>query len=87
MGTLQGKTIADKLLEMKKEIEAAQQRVSALNGRLSVLTEQMEKEFGVKTVDEAKEKLSVMDADIAQMEEDLQKEVSRLEIAYDWGRA
>jgi len=76
--------ITKKLMAIKTKIEDAEKQESQLKGRLDAAYERLHKDFGVKTLPEAKKLLEKMDKELAQKEERLKADVEDLEKAYDW---
>ena len=83
MGT--SRSIGEKLLSMKKQLEEQKAQRSELQGELKSLTKQMEQEFGVKTPEEADAKIKEMETEIQGMEESLQQQVDKIEILMEGG--
>ena len=71
------------LLDLKKQIDQAKSEVSELNGREKRLMEQLQKDWGCKTVKEAEKKIKDMETDLASINEQIHKGVEELEEKYD----
>lgn len=74
----------DRLLKMKKKIEDGEKEQANLQGRIDSLFEQLEKEFGVKSIEEAESFMKELEDKIDKMDEDLKRMTTELEKAYDW---
>jgi len=74
----------DRLLKMKKRIEDGEKEQANLQGRIDSLFEQLEKEFNVKTIEEAESLMKELEDKIEKMDEDLKRMTIELEKAYDW---
>ena len=74
----------DKLLKMKKKIEDGEKEQANLQGRIDSLFEQLEKEFGVKSIKEAESLMKELEDKIDKMDKDLKRMTIELEKAYDW---
>ena len=67
------------LLELKEEIEEAKSEQSQLKGRLDGLLEQLQKDWGCKTIAEAEKKLKKLDEEIEQLQDQITKQTTELE--------
>lgn len=56
------------LLALKKELDESKENLSKLEGRKEVLLEQLQKEFGVKTIAAAERRMQKLEADIEDYE-------------------
>ena len=74
----------DRLLKMKKKIEDGEKEQANLQGRIDSLFEQLEKEFNVKSIEEAESLMKELEDKIDKMDEDLKRMTTELEKAYDW---
>lgn len=74
----------DRLLKMKKKIEDGEKEQANLQGRIDSLFEQLEKEFNVKSIEEAEDLMKELEDKIDKMDEDLKRMTTELEKAYDW---
>ena len=74
----------DRLLKMKKKIEDGEKEQANLQGRIDSLFEQLEKEFNVKSIEEAESLMRELEDKIDKMDEDLKRMITELEKAYDW---
>lgn len=74
----------DRLLKMKKKIEDGEKEQANLQGRIDSLFEQLEKEFNVKSIEEAESLMRELEDKIDKMDEDLKRMTTELEKAYDW---
>ena len=73
--------LVNQLQSLKKRQSQAQDQKARLEGRRDQLLQQLEKDYGCSSVDEAKERLSRMQADIARREERLQKTITSIKEA------
>lgn len=76
--------ITAQLLKIKNKIELAKTTKSEIKGKISSLTEQLEKNFKVKSVEAAEKTLDKMDKELDEMKQALKKGFEELEKAYDW---
>ena len=76
--------LEQKLLKMKDEIDRAKSQRDQAEGALTQLTDQLFKEFKVKTVEEANKLLSKMDSEITALEEQIEEKVRELDEAWQW---
>jgi len=67
------------LLDLKAEIDEAQESATKLEGKKETLTEQLEKKWGVKTPVEAKKKLKTMQKEIEKLDEEIETKTKSLE--------
>lgn len=74
----------DRLLKMKKKIEDGEKEQANLQGRIDSLFEQLEKEFNVKSIEEAESLMKKLEDKIDKMDKDLKRMTTELEKAYDW---
>ena len=77
--------ITPKLQKIKMAIETAEREDAQLQGRLQGRYEWMEKEFGIKTLPEAEQRLVFMDDELTNLDADLHTKTEKLEKAYPWG--
>ena len=71
------------LLDLKKEIEEAKKRQANLQGRREALLEQLQKEYGVETIDQAQKKLKQLDAQLKKKKEAIADATEELEAMLD----
>jgi len=76
--------IEKKLEEMRKKLETAQRLKDQSEGKLEAAMEELEREFGCKTVDQAVKKAAQLEKEIAKERDALDKAVQALEDGYDW---
>lgn len=74
----------EKIMEIKKKIETAKEKLSIATGQLQSTTEQMMKKFNVSTVDAAEKLLADKSKKLDQLEEEFEKGCDELEGSYDW---
>lgn len=70
------------LLELKKEIDDAKQQVSELTGQKNALMKQLKEDWGCKTIEEAEEKLKIMDKNITIISTKIEKATKELEAKF-----
>ena len=76
--------IAKRLMEMKKNIEDKKVKKSRYEGKLETLQEQLKKDFGCASVEEAQDKLDEMEKDLKIKRQQLSDGMEKLEGAYEW---
>lgn len=72
------------LLELKEQIEDAKQEVNRLEGRQDGLMSQLQKDWGCKTLEQAKKKLEGLKDEIKDLEENIESGVAELEERYEF---
>ena len=70
------------LLELKEEIEDAKQKVSELTGQKNALLKQLKDDWGCDTIEEAEEKLKIMDKNITIISSKIEKATKELEAKF-----
>ena len=70
------------LLELKEEIEDAKQKVSELTGQKNALLKQLKDDWGCNTIEEAEEKLKIMDKNITIISNKIEKATKELEAKF-----
>ena len=65
------KTQAEELIELRRRVDEAKQQRAQAEGRLAGLMQQLESEFGCKTLAAAEALLKQLDAEQAQIEQEL----------------
>ena len=71
--------ILKKIEEIEKQMGDAEREKTSLDGRIALLLEQLQSEFGTKDLNEAKLLLNTLQDDIGKKEGELKEAVSRLE--------
>ena len=71
------------LLDLKKEIEEAKGNQSKLEGRKEALLEQLQKDFGVKTIAAANKKAATLHQEITEWENKIKDATEALELQLD----
>jgi len=71
------------LLELKAEIEEAQESASRYQGKKEMLEEQLKEKFGVKTPAEGRKKLKTMQEGIDKLNEEIETLTAELEDELD----
>jgi TolA-binding protein len=77
------KNEAERLLQIKEQIDQAQRKVERLKGTLEQLESQL-KQHGCGNLEEAKKKLFQMDVELTEREKELSDGIKKLEASYDW---
>jgi chromosome segregation ATPase len=75
---------AQRLMQIKSQIEDAKTRQAEIKGQISGIIEQMKAKFKVADLPEAEKRLESMGADLDEKERQFQEGMSQLEEAYDW---
>ena len=73
-----------KLLEIKKEIESAKEELLKSKGRKQVLMDSLEKDFGCKTIDQAKKVYDKLKKEIGDLEARKEEKIEQLEEEYEF---
>lgn len=71
--------LADRLLRIKEKFEKAEREASQVEGRLQAGKEQLQEEYGCKTVAEAKKEVKQLEGKLPEMQEELETGVEELE--------
>jgi len=72
------------LFELKERIEEAKTKISKLDGRKSSLMETLKEDYKCKTLKEAKELLTSLDADIEKLDNSIIEGIAELESKYQF---
>jgi hypothetical protein len=75
---------AERLLEMKKQVDAAKTSADQAEGALRQLKASLETEFGVKTFEEADIMLTSLEAEDKALEARENEIMAKLEKDYEW---
>jgi len=75
--------IVKELDDLKEQIAEAKQEKAEKTGQLAEKNKQL-KAFGVKSIDEAKLKLKIMEKNIVELEQDIITGFSSLKKLYEW---
>ena len=67
------------LLELKREIEEAKENLSKLEGRKEQLLEQLQKQYGIKTLVAAEKKKKSLEEEIEEWDEKIREATEELE--------
>ena len=67
------------LLDLKEEITEAHEKLSNLKGRRDTLTEQLQNQFGVKTLAAAEKKVKALEKEIAEWQDKINIAADELE--------
>jgi chromosome segregation ATPase len=67
------------LLDLKAEIKEAQETLSRNQGKKEALMEQLQKDFGVKTIEEAEKKIQKMETEVEEWDEKIATATEALE--------
>lgn len=76
--------IEEKLINMKRKLDAAKQQADKAEGALDQLMDQMQKEFGVTSIKEAKAKRLQLEEQATSLVKDIEEIVKELEENYEW---
>lgn len=71
--------LTNKLLALRETIESAKTNSAKLEGKLSGFMEQLEKDFGCKSVEEAQTKLKNLEKEIQAKESELESGMEELD--------
>jgi prefoldin subunit 5 len=71
------------LLELKEKVEEAKTTVSELTGQQTALLQQLKTDFGCKSIEDAEEKLEVLNRNIKGLEKKIEKGTQELEEKFD----
>jgi len=71
------------LLNLKKEIEGAKVQLNQLEGQEKALMNQLQKDWGCKTIAEAEKKLKAIQKEIDTLNEKINCGINELEEKYD----
>lgn len=74
--------IAERIMEMKDNLQESKEEQIAIRSKVDTLIEQLKKEFGCTTIEEAEEKLAEFDKELQANQKQLEKAVSKFEEAY-----
>lgn len=72
------------LLDIKKDIENAKEELLKSKGRRQVLTDSLEKDFGCKTIEQAKKEYGKIKKDIEDLEARKEEKIEQLENEYEF---
>jgi flagellar biosynthesis chaperone FliJ len=72
-----------KLIQLREEIEEAKEQLGQLKGRKTTLMEQLQEQFKVKTLAEAKKKLSALESEIEEMDQEIDLMYNDLQAVID----
>ena len=73
----------DELLQIKEDIDDAKTRQSELEGKQQLLMEELQEEWGCKTLEEANKKIEEMGSDFDNISVKIRKGIKKLEDTYD----
>lgn len=74
---------ANKLLELKNQIDNAKSEVQQLEGRKKYLFQELEENYGCKTIDQAKKKLQKLKKEIQTKQEKIDQQTAELKNKYN----
>ena len=75
---------AERLLEIKFQIEEAKTEQSEITGQIKSITDQMQQGFNIVTLPEAEKELERLGKELDKEETKFKKDQEELENAYDW---
>jgi archaellum component FlaC len=76
--------IVKSLERLDSSIKNAEKEFSSLGGQLKMLQERLEKEYGVKTLDEAEKLISKLEKGVSEGEAEIEQAFTELKNNYDW---
>ena len=71
------------LLDLKEKVDAAKTAVSEFRGQLSTLKKQLKEDWGLATLEKAKEKLKELQGNIDNIDTKIEEGVAKLEDEYN----
>jgi len=71
------------LLKLKARIDRAKTEVAELKGRESYLLKELKEKYSCNNIEEAQEKLSTMEDEISQLQEQYDASITELQEKYD----
>ena len=71
------------LLDLKNKIDQTKSDISSLKGKLELLTQQLKDQWNCTTIKQAEKKMESLQADIDNLETQIEKGVQELEEKYD----
>lgn len=72
------------LTEIGEKIETSKNKLANYEGREQELMKSLKELLGVRTVEEAEDKIKEMNEEVEDLEKDLEKGMKRLEKEYGW---
>ena len=76
--------VVRELERLKEAIQDAKESLARYEGRRQELLARLEKEFGIKDLEEAKERLDALREEIAECEKELDKKFEELKEKWEW---
>jgi archaellum component FlaC len=76
--------IVKSLERLDSSIKTAEKEFSSLGGQLKLLQERLEKEYGVKTIEEAEKLVSKLEKGVSEGEAEIKQAFTELKNSYDW---
>jgi uncharacterized membrane-anchored protein YhcB (DUF1043 family) len=76
--------IQNELTRLKEIIDNAKNNLATLNGRKIELLKQLKKEFGISSLEEAKEKIKKLQSESKELENKIEQDYKTLKEEYDW---
>lgn len=76
--------IENKLLDLKQKIERSKTRVSELRGQQKQLMNQLKKEWNCATLDQAEEKITELERQTDEINDEIKTAIKELEEQYDF---
>jgi len=70
------------LLELKEEIEKAKNKLAELKGRKEYLLQELKDKWGCESLEEAQNKIDLLNDEINNLETTIEKEIEELENEY-----
>jgi len=78
------KKILDDLNQIKKKIEEAKREKAKYEGRLDELMKRLKEEFGIKSVQQARKKLTILEKKVDSLEEEIESRLQELKTKCNW---
>lgn len=76
----------EELEKLQKRIEQAKESKAKAEGALEKIKEDLQKEFGVKTIEEAQDKLDELKKELSSAEKKLNENLDKIESMADWNK-
>lgn len=78
-------SVTEELQAMRSEIEKTKVEMNKLEGQKDTYSERLEREFGLKTIVEAKERLQELKETLTGLNNKLEKGIAEIKGKYDFG--
>jgi predicted nucleic acid-binding Zn-ribbon protein len=77
-------SLSQTLLSMKEKIEGAKEKRAQLKGELNELMRRLKQDYGITNIKQAEKKVKEMQAQIVEMDKEIEAGVAKLEKDYEW---